>query len=320
MQVYLTGNTRQSPGEYVVVFGCGLIGGKVLRDLQRRGARLVCQQTSRWNSTAEFKDDCRALGSMLEQWHNENDLKVHFLWCAGSGSFASTAETLRSESEAFQLVWELFASLSHFSRGSFHYISSAGGLFEGQLLVGRESQPMPLRPYGEMKLQQERLLSNACATDQFNVHIYRPSTVYGARRIKKRAGLISHLVWNALLQLPTILESRTSALRDYIYVDDVSRFIVNTLLDTEHQDMKVHHLVSGKPSSIFEVSRKVQALFGRSIIFHYSSKQKNDANITFRSNLKPMGWKPMDLENGLRIVLADTRNYRKQDNVALSGR
>ena len=49
-----------------------------------------------------------------------------------------------------------------FRRGPlFFLVSSAGGLFEGQRNVGDRSQPSPMRPYGFLKLRQEKLLQDA---------------------------------------------------------------------------------------------------------------------------------------------------------------
>ncbi|MBT8062350.1 MAG: NAD-dependent epimerase/dehydratase family protein, partial [Gammaproteobacteria bacterium] len=170
----------------------------------------------------------------------------------------------------------------------------------------RETMPRPLRPYGVMKLNQENALVQLAGEAGFKVRIYRPSTVYGTREFGFRTGLVSHLFWNALRNTPTTLEANFHALRDYVHAGDVAAYIANRVAPFEADDQEVHFLVSGKPSSIFEIAGLVERMLGRTLVLRYSDRTQNDRDITFRSEVMPPSWRPHDLETGLRAVYRNT--------------
>src|ERR1041385_672024 len=79
---------------------------------------------------------------------------------------------------------------------AFHLLSSAGGLYNGQRNVGRDSVPFATNPYGRAKLEQERQLHLALAHTQRM--IYRPASVYGFAGPGTRLGLVAALIHNSI--------------------------------------------------------------------------------------------------------------------------
>jgi len=119
-------------------------------------------------------------------------------------------------------------------------------------------------------------------------------------------------MWNVLRNVPTTLESNVHALRDYVFVGDIAAFIVRQLQAGPAEQLNLHYLVSGKPSSIFEIVNRVKRLVGRSLLMQFSDQTRNDADITFSSTLLPAGWFPQSLDQGLREVLRiNTNEYRQ---------
>jgi len=170
-----------------------------------------------------------------------------------------------------------------------------------------------------MKLQQELELLDLPAGLHAQACIYRPSTVFGVHRFKDRAGLVSHLLWNALRNYPTTLETNVHALRDYVYVNDVARYLAGALDRVPGGEPLVEHLVSGRPSSIREIVAHVQRMLGRSLLLQYSDNMNNNADITFRSDLMPPGWNPRALEQGLRDAYRTTRSRYLEDAPVQAG-
>lgn len=307
MKIY---RSESSIRALVLVFGTGLIGSATARSLERRGCKLDSSPVSHWQDATSRKRQYRELASTIDTQVSANQDEIHLVWSAGSGSFASDAAELRDERHAFEDTLELFETLAGKGRSYFHFVSSAGGLFEGQILVDESASPRPLRPYGEMKLQQEAQLGRSAARCGGLARIFRPSTVYGAHDFRHRAGLISHLMWNAINNRPTTLEANVDALRDYVLVDDVGDYLAGQVLAGSHEAGQVRYLVTGKPSSIFEVVNRVQRMLAKKVLFQYSDRHRNDANITFRSRLMPADWHPTGLEEGLRMVRRATANLR----------
>jgi nucleoside-diphosphate-sugar epimerase len=164
-----------------------------------------------------------------------------------------------------------------------------------------------------MKLEQEKQLEDCAAQTGGISRIYRPSTVYGAREFGRRAGLVSHLFWNAIHNRATTLETHVDALRDYVWADDVGAYISRQLLDCQERTSRTDFLVTAKPSSIHEIASRIRRMLGRTLLLQYSDRSRNDANITFRSDVMPKDWHPTGLEQGLRAVRRETANIYLHD-------
>lgn len=311
-------NSSVEAARIVLVFGCGLIGNSIIRHLEWNDHVCVQQFRSFWTESGHRKKQYASLARFVKDLAGDDHSELHFVWSAGTGGFASSKSDLENERDAFTATAKLFESLLPEQPAVFHFFSSAGGLFEGQTLVEKTSLAQPRRPYGEMKQSQEELIGCLGKISNRMVKIYRPSTVYGAHEFNYRSGLISHLIWNAIRNYPTSLEMNVHALRDYVYVDDVGRYIVRQIRIGFDTKQDKYYLVSGKPSSIFEITNQVQKLIGRSLIYQFSSRDRNDADITFSREILPIDWSPTGLEIGLAAVLMKTTDAYLQ-NTALAG-
>ncbi|MFT5139162.1 MAG: nucleoside-diphosphate-sugar epimerase [Lysobacterales bacterium] len=293
----------------VLLFGFGLIGSAIARRLEWNKYACIFRFDTSWSDAKLREKQFLAIKQAVFEIGRKESCELHLVWSAGKGGFASSETDLRDEQTSFDATLSLFQTLLPSQKGIFHFISSAGGLFEGQRLVEQTSEPNPLRPYGVMKLHQEMQLAGLEDGAHRRTRIYRPSTVFGAQEFNFRSGLISHLIWNALRNQPTTLESNLQALRDYVFVEDVGRYVVRKIQTGMNDSDEVCHLVSSKPSSIFEVTRKVQKLLGKAILYQFSDVHQNNANITFCRNALPQDWSPANLDFGLSEVLRKTRMF-----------
>src|SRR6185437_6053098 len=180
---------------------------------------------------------------------------------------------------------------------SFHLISSAGGLFEGQKHVDRTSVPRPLRPYGHAKLEQERLLSRL--PGQTRKIIYRLSSVYGFSGTGTRFGLVNTIIQNSVRRQSSNIFGNLHTIRDYVLVSDIGQFVADRL---RHLDLNSHifSLASGKPTTIFEMLKRMEKIVGRRFFYTFDSVRKNATDMSFSPAILPQFWQPTDLETGLR--------------------
>ena len=234
--------------------------------------------------------------------------RVSVIWSAGKGAFHSTQDELLSENIPFMetvgFVTKLKKNLDS-ARLDFHYISSAGGLFEGQRVINDKSVPDPARPYGHFKLAQEQVLNRLFGKNE--IAFYRPSSVYGPMVQKTQQGLINNLVSNGRNRRVTVLDAHVMALRDYVFSGDIGNFVAKRVRseNTGVNYNPIHFLVSSRCYSIFEVVRKIERILKLNLQFRYDESFGNNSNITFSHSALPPGWSPSTLDVGIRQFLVE---------------
>lgn len=290
-------------GQSCLLLGAGLIGSAVLEELANEGFSTVAKEDSHWHQKQRRERSFERMADRLSAAGHP----LHIVWSAGTGSLASSNTALEPERQAFDETLEFARTRATQNTVTFHFISSAGALFEGQRRVDDNSRPAPGSPYGKMKLEQEQQLSALTDSIGCKAVVYRPSTVYGSHAFHRRAGLVSHVMWNALRAAPTTLEANLHALRDFVYCRDVGRYIASQITRPQSDSTRIKHLVSAKPSSILEVFHRIERLMGKSLFYQLKLAGTNNADITFSDRLLPGGWSPAPLEVGMAAVWRETR-------------
>ena len=305
MQI-LTSKSSSKPGkQLILVFGLGMIGCAIRDTLLDFDFGLLQEIEFSWHDSEQRNRAFRLIESACLACSPTPD-RLSVLWSAGNATFHSNEDDLLEEHQSFTQTLDFVLGLGETlatSELDFHYISSAGGLFEGQRVVSENSVPAPTRPYGRMKLAQEKLLKRTFAAHK--VAIYRPSTVYGPKIQKSRQGLINNLVSNGRNGKVTILDSHVMALRDYVFSGDVGNFVAKRIIsgDSGLNGNPVHYLVSSRCSSIFEVVQKIERNLHIKLQYRYDESFGNHSNITFNSSVLPRAWSPSTLDVGIRQFL-----------------
>jgi UDP-glucose 4-epimerase len=276
-----------------VVLGVGLLGGTVVRALQRSPSlRRTQSMRTTWGDVDALTGELRSAGAFM----GTGTSRVRVFWCAGRGGFGSTDADLARELTSFNTVLQWAERLSQERPVEFHLTSSAGGLHEGQRRVESPVPAATLRPYGRLKLEQERVLS---ASQSLTTFIYRPSSVYGVPQGKVRLGMIPTLIRNALARRPSTISASPGTLRDYVAGNDVGQFMA-----AETNAPGLHYLVMGYPMSIFALLAVVERALQRQVAVVYTTTRANDQHITFSPALKPPGWRPNALESQVSLLLS----------------
>jgi UDP-glucose 4-epimerase len=307
MQILSPGSGGDASGPLVLVFGLGMIGGTISHSLLRLGYEVRGDIAWDWNDAARRVEareliaaHCRTIATAIDS--------LAVVWSAGNATFHSTAGEVQHELEVFTEAIGFVKSLRkalHAERFAFHFISSAGGLFEGQRVVGIDSRPAPQRPYGELKLAQETALLDHFGASE--LAFYRPSSVYGPMRQNARKGLINNLVNNGRKARTTVLDAHVMSLRDYVFSHDVGNFVAKCVRSgtTGEGQRPERFLVSSRCSSIFEVVRKIERILNLHLRVRYDENFGNSRSITFSERVMPAGWQPVALGVGLRQFLVD---------------
>lgn len=287
-------------------FGLGLIGNTFYELIHKK---FICQDESLpfdWDKQEQTTLEIQQIIQKIVDLKDEKTDKIDIFWTAGKGGFEESDLVLQQEMEKFKAgVSLLIHSLSALfpQKITLHFFSSAGGLFEGQSYIHEHSVPQPLRPYGQLKLDQENYLKSF--ENNCNIFIYRPSTVYGYKK-NGRSGLIKKILLDSIQGKTVQIFASINALRDYILVDDIAQFLLYNFKGY-HAAEKTHcfFLVSGKPSPIYEILQAVKKIVRKSIFTQYTSVKNNSLDITFSRNLIPEALQITPITQGIELT------YRK---------
>ncbi len=285
----------------VMIFGNGLIGASICAALTKTFSYDKSYFHFPWNDAPERLECLKRLGAYIDD-RNATSVqeRIVVIWCAGKAGFGATEDEVLNELDSFGGILDWVSELQRNYTDnpvSFFLISSAGGLFEGQKYVTRDSPISALRPYGILKFEQEQLLAaNSVITEK---KIFRLTSVYGYYSTTQRIGLIPTLVSNCINNRVTKIVGRPDTLRDFVWVEDVARYIANRTLNksTPESSSSVELLASGKPTSIFEIQKIIERLAGRKLFVSFHDLS-NARDITFSPKMLPENnWQsePLDL-------------------------
>ena len=286
----------------VAIFGSGLIGCGTYETLRLRtqcGARVLPVDWADPEArTSHLREAETAIRGQLQ-----DGARLNVLWAAGRAGFTSTDQETDGEWRSFTDVLAMVERVAReFPRTSFHFVSSAGGLFDGQRHVTPQSQPAPFRPYGRLKLRQEELLQASAAP--LMKRIYRVTSTYGNIRSRFRPGLVGTLVLNGVRRAVTQMSGRMDTLRDFVFIDDVASYIADRLLDDDDEMSRVLFLARARPCSLFEVQHIVEEAMGRKLYVTWRAAE-NAEDITFAPSILPRRWLSSDLRANIGRIYRD---------------
>ena len=299
---------REAPltrGDQVIaLFGHGLIGRSIT-------AAIGKSKQARWTRLPFTWDDGLAQPHELDTIERRilnrpagqpHVVRVDVIWAAGRSGFEASDEQTATELMVFSEIVSFAARLQNSlpdTHHAFHLLSSAGGLYNGQRNVGRANLPCATNPYGRAKLEQERQLHLGLPHTQRL--IYRPSSVYGFAGPGTRLGLVAALIHNSIRHRTSRIFGNPNTIRDYVLNADVGKFIRDRLDDPERRP-GTFLLVSGKPTTVFEMMQKVSQVVGGRLYHRFDNIPSNATDISFSRAALPRSWQPTDIETGIRLT------------------
>jgi nucleoside-diphosphate-sugar epimerase len=298
-------------GMAVAIFGTGLLGFSIFEALQARAPRHARELPLHWEMAEARPRQLRIIEDDIRR-HLQSGARLSVLWTAGRAGFLSNEAETALELQSFSEVLAMTERLAReYPRTSFHLVSSAGGLFEGQRHVILQSPPRPRRPYGYLKLRQEELLQ--AATAPLTRRIYRVTSAYGFARPRFRTGLVATLILDGIRRTVTQITGMMDTLRDFVFIGDVASFIAARLIadagDDAADDAPTVFLARGRPCSLFEVQHLVEQAIGRKLHVSYSASAENAEDITFAPDIGPPRWWPSDIRANIGMIVRDAISH-----------
>ena len=286
----------------IIHFGLGLIGSSFYRMLSDFKTPLV---EATFQIDWQNPDIAEAISYLNNKLlDKERNFKVQILWTAGKAGFSADASQTQFELKNFKIILgKLAEELSTKCQLELFFLSSAGGLYEGQTQIGSDSIANPKRHYGYLKLEQE-IYINSIVEHFKKVLIVLPSSVFSIQRSVGRRGLINTLIENAQSGKVSQIFGDPTTLRDYVLDDDVSELLLRKMFDTEGK-MKFERIIiaSGIPVSISDIVKRLELIVGKPLYLRYTPIKYNAQHITYNPNSVSRGKRSRELDYLLRKAI-----------------
>lgn len=127
-----------------------------------------------------------------------------------------------------------------FNIEKFVFISSGGTVYgiPEQIPVNENHPQNPISNYGLGKLTMEKLLHLYHHNQNFNYTVLRVSNAYGERQnLHKNQGVIGVWLKNISQNKPIEIWGDGTVVRDYVYVQDVAKAVLNALIKVKGADI-----------------------------------------------------------------------------------
>lgn len=184
------------------------------------------------------------------------------------------------------------------------FISSGGTVYgkKGKYPIEEDMVTYPITSYGIQKLAIEKLLYLYRYQFGLDYRVVRLSNPYGPyQRPNGRLGVVTTFVFRALTDGKLDVYGDGSIVRDFIYIDDAVRGIIN-IADGEY-DYRVFNLGSGRGTSINQVIDAIRKTVRSDLEVHYKPSRSTDVPVNYldisRYESRYGKLNPMTLEDGI---------------------
>lgn len=188
--------------------------------------------------------------------------------------------------------------------GSYVFASSGGTVYgqAGGFPISEESATNPVVAYGVHKLLIEKYLHLYNHTHSLNYRVLRIANPYGPGQSPfVGQGIVARYIYTALSGEEFIVFGDGSVVRDYIYIDDVSRAFEAAALYQGRE--RIFNVGYGRGVSIKQLMGAMDQILGCKPKFKYVEQRSTDVSknyLDIRRLSAECGWSPkVSLEEGL---------------------
>ena len=294
-----------------LILGNGLVAKSLAKKLQQEKGNITIVS----RSIDDKIDGVNYVQSTLEEISGRLDLfegidNVVHTMCSSTPA-SSMTDISKDAYENVFLNIKLLDALKQVPLKKLVFLSSGGAIYGDQHneYSTEADATNPVSAYGAGKLAVEKYLYLYNYHFGLNYVTLRPSNVYGyTKSLKKKAGVINHLL-NCAVQDETFkLWGSPDNKKDYLYVDDLANAIETLLGNDGTLNNRTYNLSAGHTVSIGEIIAIVEKLTGKQINIEKESSAKFDvSNIAVNSDLfrKDFSWTPSyDVEKGISAMLS----------------
>lgn len=188
------------------------------------------------------------------------------------------------------------------------FLSSGGAIYgiPQYLPIDEKHITAPTTAYGINKFTVEKYLELITSKTDTKAFVIRLANIYGAfQRPFTRQGVVASFLASVLLDKSINIWGDGSAVRDYIYVDDLSRLIA--LISDYNGDSAVYNVGSGVGCSVNDIIDVVEKVTGKTVEKTYSPSYAGDVGknvLDCSKAFSELGWKAqVSLDEGIKKML-----------------
>ena len=196
------------------------------------------------------------------------------------------------------------------------FISSGGTVYGKDVVcpISEDMETNPITSYGIQKLTIEKLLFLYNYMYGLDYRVIRLSNPYGPfQRPNGLLGAVTTFTYNALHGLPIIVYGDGSVVRDFIYIDDVIKGIINIFVNDSKY--KVFNLGAGYGTSISNLIETVGSALSCKLNLVYKDPRPVDVPINYlninRYEQEFGKLNPLSLRDGVRRLAEFFLNKEK---------
>lgn len=282
-----------------LIGGNGFIGSHIVdRFLKNTNHSLVIFGRSK-NQFAAIHDEVEYIYGdfedidLLRQSILGADIVVHLL----STTVPATAEMNPAYDVRSNLIGtiNLLEEVARQNIKRFIFVSSGGTVYGNPKYIPMdEEHPLcPINSYGIVKATIENYVKLYAEKHGFSYMIVRPSNPYGPRQSYKGIqGVISTFMYKMLTNQPITIWGDGSAIRDYIYIDDVVDFFIKAILS---QEQGVFNLGEGNAYSVNDIIKFLEHAIGVKANITYKDvliSNVKEVVLDIKKSSRRLNWKP----------------------------
>ncbi len=293
----------------LILGATGFIGGNLVRSLVARGEspRILIRRTSSLYFLEDILDQIEIVygdfqnNAVLCEATKDIDVIYHLISTTYPSSTLENSydDVISDFSSTVRLVENSIAN----GVKKIVYASSGGTVYgEPKIIPIPEDHPLlPKSVYGQSKLSIENYLNFHARLMTLDVNILRISNPFGPGQNPAKAQGIVAVALNCAYSSQVLkLYGNGEAIRDYLYIDDVSEALI---LAAQKPGSSIVNISSGIGYSVRDIVEAVEEVSGRIIIKEFIPARSSDVSISILSNQHAFdvyGWTPKtDLKEGI---------------------
>lgn len=303
-------------GQRVLVIGWGFIGAAVGRRLRSDGVGVVAVT----RKASDRSEAARAAGIDVRYGPVDHpcvldgllDDVEHVVFAAGGLLPADAArDPLRDAAEMITPWLATLEVVKNHPHIGITLVSSGGTVYGNprHIPVREDDETLPVSAYGASRLACTTYAGAYRSTHGLRIQVVRCANAYGPGQPHGRSqGAVAVFLHQLRANLPITIFGDGTAIRDYVYIDDVAAAIAH--LACSGADIETVNIGSGRGHTTLELLDKLILLTGKTPEVIHLPERPHDVRqivLDIGSLNSLMDYRPLALEDGLRLTCAHTQ-------------
>lgn len=295
---------------FLVLGGNGFIGYSVVKELVKQGKRVRCVDYMSLSESYRFCEVEYYVGDIRDKSFLKSMLKnVYAVLDFVSTTMPNTNDVSIISEIDNTLKYHDYILSTMYTCGVFRYVfPSSGGAIYGNKnneMALETDVLLPSTPYGVGKKMTETLIEyyyNKCGISTW---VFRIGNVYGSPKYRSKAqGVVDIFIQNILQEEKVVIwGGAEKAVRDYIFLDDVSEVIVDTI-QKRMEGVAIYNIGTGRGTNLFELIDIIGNTLEKEVLIDYEEGRASGINCIVLSPDKifnEIGWRAkVSLEEGIK--------------------